>query len=169
MKKHKKTIIFFAILLLIITSAVLFFFVPGAWFEEVADISPDSHVMIRQSTHTQIRSNGEIFFVETITDYDLNAEQIEMLKAFIQNSNFTRSLRSILLHPTTNLDSYNTYDIFVSDIAIIRDENSVMMRNGFRIGISWGYFSGFRQSGNGWIKISNSSWEDSIMQILALS
>jgi hypothetical protein len=52
---------------------------------------------------------------------------------------------------------------------LIRDDSFIAVHDTTMISVSWGYFSGFKQSGNGWIKINNSAWEDSILHILELS
>jgi len=159
-KKHMKVIIVVTLCLLIAIGAFFFFYIPGAWIGGIAEISTESHVVIQQDTATK-DSSGNL--EHTYTDFTLTAEQIEMLKEFIHSSSFTRSLRGTLYHKTTDMESYNTYDI------IIHDDNFIAVHDGIRIGISWGYFSGFKQSGNGWIKINNTNWEDSITQILAHS
>ena len=162
MKKHKNKIIVVSVLLIIVVVVFFYFFIPGVWLGGIDDISPESHVIIKQITFTQDSSGGELNFVDTVTEYDLNAEQIEMLKAFFRGSSFTRSLRGTLYHTITNIESYNTYDI------LIHDDNYIAVHDRVRISISWGYFSGFKQAGDGWIKINNPAWEDSILQILAL-
>ena len=161
MKKHMKAIIIVAAAcLLIVIGAFFYCYIPGAWIGGIAGISTESQVVIQRDTATKDSSGN---FKHTYTDYTLTAEQIEMLKEFIRGSSFTRSLRGTLYHNTTNMESYNTYDI------IIRDDKFIAVHDGIRISISWGYFSGLKQSGNGWIKINNTNWEDSILQILAHS
>ena len=160
MKKHMKAIIIATVFILIAIGAFFYFYIPGAWIGGIAEISTESQVVVLQDTAIK-DSSGR--FEHTYTDYTLTADQIEMLKEFIHGSSFMRSLRGTLYHNTANIESYNTYEI------IIRDDNFTAVHDGIRIGISWGYFSGFKQSGSGWIKINKSNWEDSILQILAHS
>ena len=162
MKISMKAVIIVLVLLIIIISAFFYFFIPGAWIGGIDDISEESQVTIRQTTYTRDRSGDGINFSDTVQEYDLNAEQIEMLKEFIRSSSYTRTLISTLYNSLTNVESYNHYDI------VIRDDNFIAVHDTTRISISWGYFSGLKQAGNGWIKINNSDWEDTILQILAL-
>ena len=163
MKKHIKAIIIVTVCLFIAIAAFFYFFIPGAWIGGIDDISVESQVTITQWTRTQDRNSVELNFIDTITEYDLNAEQIEMLKEFIRGSSFTRSLKGTLYHSITNIESYSTYDI------VINDESYMAVHDTPRVSISWGYFSGFKQSGDRWIKINNSNWEDSILHILTHS
>jgi len=159
-KQHMKAILIVAACLLIVIGAFFYFYIPGAWIGGIAEIAAESQVVIQQDAAAK-DSDGN--FEHTYTDYTLTRDQIEMLKEFIRGSSFTRLLKRTIYHNTTNMESYNTYDI------IIRDDNFIAVHNGIRIGISWGYFSGLKRSGNGWIKINNTNWEDSILQILAYS
>ena len=163
MKKHKSKLIAVSVLLIIAVVAFFYFFIPGAWIGGIDGISTESNVTITQWTRNQDRNSVEPNFIETVTEYDLNAEQIEMLKQFLRSSSFTRSLKGTLYHSITNIESYSTYDI------IINDESYTAVHDTPRISISWGYFSGFKPAGNRWIKINNTNWEESILEILALS
>jgi predicted PurR-regulated permease PerM len=163
MRKTKRAFIIVLVLLVIAISAFFYFFIPGAWIGGIDDISEESKVTIKQTTYTRDKSGDGINFTDTVSEYDLNAEQIAMLQEFIRRSSFTRTLKSTLYNSVTNVDNYNYYDI------IIRDDNFMAVHDTTIISITWGYFSGFKQAGNGWIKINNPEWEDTISQILALS
>ena len=167
MQFTKKVAFKIAVLLLITTVTFFFFSIPGAWIGEIADLTPDSYVMIRQTTHTQDRSSGELHFVETVSDYDLSPVQIEMLQAYIRDASFMRSLRSTIYYNTTNLEHYNTFEIFISTQPIIRSENVVSVLNGHHISVTWGYYLGFSRGGDGWLQINDPSWEEALLQILS--
>ena len=130
MRKSKKTFIITLVLLIIIISAFFYFFIPGAWIGGIDDISEESRVTIKQTTYTRDRSGDGINFTDTVSEYDLNAEQIAMLQEFIRSSSFTRSLKSTLYNSVTNVESHNYYDI------IIRDDNFMAVHDTTIISIS---------------------------------
>ena len=150
MSRSKKAIIISAVLLIIAVGAFFYFYIPGAWIGGISEISLESSVIIRRDTATKNQSGT---FEHSITEYTLNADQINMLKELILGSSFSRTLgRSVLSHNTTNLENYNSFDI------VIRDDSFIAVHDTTMISVSWGYFSGFKQSGNGWIKINNSDF-----------
>ena len=164
---NKKKLILVAVLLIIIITVGVFFFfpIPGTRIVGVDDISAENQVIIRQNKRALVGNSsaaGGLESADTITEYNLNAEQIEMLKEFIRGNSYVRTLRSA---PSQNTPS-TEYNIIISDD--ISNSNTTSAHIRMSISIISGYVSGLEQSGNGCLKIKNPSWEDSIQQILAL-
>ena len=159
---NRKVIITIGALVLIAVGVFFYFFVPGSWIGGIDDISAESSVYITQTIWTLDNTLSALPPTPTDTIYKLNAEQIEMLKDYIRGSVFTRTLRTVLYHQR-NEKIYSTYEIS------IHDDNFIAAHDTVGISISGGYVTGFKQSGNGWLKINNSTWEESLLKILALS
>ena len=163
MGKRKKLIITIAVLLIIAVAVFVYFRIPGRAINEIADLHTADWVQIRQTTVTQTLSDdGTGILVDsafTYTEYALNAEQIEMLKAFILDNSFTRTFRGrTLITPVSS----NRFTI------VAGFSDSVGSSNVLSIDIAGnGYFmlDQFRS----WIRINNSNWEAEILQILVLS
>jgi hypothetical protein len=157
-----------AVLLLVVFPLLFYFFIPGAWLGGIRGISEQSRVIVRQTTtHQTVQPSdtvvAEVTFDREVVEHTLNPEQIRELKAFFLASTFTRSLSSTLIHNVANIESYNQFDILIYDEYFIAAHDSPL------ISITFGYFMGFRQSGNGWLRINNARWEEAILNILSLS
>ena len=163
MKKYTKALITVIDIIIIIVCTFLCFYIPGNKIGGIDTISSESQVIIRQNTYTRKASDTGLDFEHSVTEHELSAKQIEMLKEYLLKNGYTRSLRSLLTHNTTNMESYHLYDIVINDSGFVSLHNSTI------ISISWGYISGFRQSSAGWLKITDLNWEESILRILMSS
>ncbi|MCL2402283.1 MAG: hypothetical protein FWC90_06535 [Oscillospiraceae bacterium] len=163
MGKRKKLIITIAALLIIAVAVFAYFRIPGRAINEIADLRTADWVQVRQTTVTQtLADDGTGMRVDsafTHTEYVLNAEQIEMLKAFILDNSFTRTFRGrTLITPVSSnrftitagfSDGVGPSSVLYIDIA----SNGYFMLDQFR----------------SWIRINNPDWEAEILKILEFS
>ena len=168
MKISKTSLIPIAVLLICAVGALFYFPIPGTKIAGVDDISAKSQVTIRQTTRALVNRDGADapVLADTVTEHSLNAEQIEMLKDFLRGNSFIRTLRSVPSQNTSSVDN-SSYNITVSED--INNNNTTATHILMSISLIRGYVSVSEQSGNRCLKIDNSAWEDSILQILALS
>ena len=145
MKKSFKLIVGIVIVTLFCSIIYSYFNVSGDEITGVSNITTSSNVVIRKS-YQGINEQ----------EYVLNANQIEMLKTLILQSDFTRSL--------SNIVRFNDKDMYA---IIINDNEAGIWLNIHCIGNEWISIA-FQFNGKH-LKINNPNWKSNIEEIIALS
>lgn len=146
MKKSFKLIMGTVIIILFCLMIYSYFNVSGDEITGVSDITTSSDVVIRKSY--QDGTNEQ--------EYVLNANQIEMLKTLILQSDFTRNLSTMV--------SFNDKDMYV---IIINDNKASVWLTIDCIGNEW--ISIANQFNGKHLKINNPNWKNTLDEIIVLS
>ena len=136
--------------------------VPG-----VNDMSGDSIVRVYRTTTTwDIDQNVFVGFKVTDTLYELNTEQIEMIRQFVHNLVFIRRPWNTATRVDMQPGELDIYLIWIED----KYTNGI---NTTSIELRWGYFTAWGSQGHfparGDAIIINVGWERRLRQILELT
>lgn len=146
MKKSLKLIIGIVMAVSFCLIIYSYFNVSGDEITGVSNIATSSNVVIRKSYQG----------VADEQEYVLNANQVEMLKILILQSDFTRNLSTMV-----RFNDKDMYEI------IINDNESGVWLNIDCIGNEW--ISIADQFNGKHLKINNPNWKNTIEEIIALS
>lgn len=146
MKKLFKLIVGTIIVILFCLIIYSYFNVSGDEITGVSNITTSSNVVIRKSYQGDTKEQ----------EYVLNANQIEMLKTLILQSDFTRNLSTMV--------RFNDKDRY---IIIINDNEAGVWLNIHCIGNEW--ISIANQFNGKHLKINNPNWKNTLEEIIVLS
>ncbi|GAA0725188.1 hypothetical protein GCM10008905_20100 [Clostridium malenominatum] len=146
MKKLFKLIVGTIIVILFCLIIHSYFNVSGDEITGVSNITTSSNVVIRKSYQGDTKEQ----------EYVLNANQIEMLKTLIIQSDFTRNLSTMV--------RFNDKDRY---IIIINDNDAGVWLNIHCIGNKW--ISIANQFNGKHLKINNPNWKNTLEEIIVLS
>ncbi|WP_048601012.1 hypothetical protein [Rubeoparvulum massiliense] len=146
MKKSFKLIVGIATVILFCLMIYSYFIVSGDEIIGVSNITTTSNVVIRKS----------YLGVTNEQEYLLNANQIEMLKTLILQSDFTRNLSTAV--------RFNDKDMYT---IIIKDSEANVWLNIDCIGNEW--ISIANQFNGKHLRINNPNWKKTLEEIILLS